>query len=283
MSQTTLVFRFWADGALVDPSSIVLSDVTGTYGIRIVGGAKVVNDNTPMTKVAVGVYSHTFTDPASGLIYQYAVEAVYAGETHRASGTIDGGTTTSNNLYDLIPRIAAYVGGVPDPVLKQMLRFTLKDFCTETEIWQEDLVSFNSKASEDEYTLVSPYDAYIHRVRDVYVNDVQTSFAEVGLDGTLLTLCSETTEADLPIIVSVTFLPLETCTSVPAWMIMKWGNAIASGTKAYLKAMGKTPWSNSSDAEFWMSQYRWGINQAKREAATRRGPATLRVDARAFV
>jgi hypothetical protein len=77
------------DDVPTDPTSIVLSDPTGTYGVkRNDTDAVVVADGTAMTKIATGVYEHTFTAPAAGLTYTYYNEWVYGGETHHHEGSL---------------------------------------------------------------------------------------------------------------------------------------------------------------------------------------------------
>lgn len=80
----TLEFKFRVDGTLTNATSVVLSDPTGTFGVkRLDNGATVVADGTAMTNVATGVYRHTFTAPAEGLTYSWFAEAVYNGVTYR--------------------------------------------------------------------------------------------------------------------------------------------------------------------------------------------------------
>ncbi len=88
---STIGKTFEVDGVLTDMTSVVLSDITGTFGVkRNDTNAVVVADGTAMTNTAVGVYQHTFADPAFGLIYTYAFEIVYAGETYWIEGTLVG-------------------------------------------------------------------------------------------------------------------------------------------------------------------------------------------------
>jgi hypothetical protein len=108
MSQSTIQFTFKVNGTLTNPTSVKLSDPTGTYGVRRTDtSATVVNDNTSMTNQSTGVYYHTFTDPAADLTYQYYVEVVYNGITYyqenNKSGT-SSGTSTLDAPYEDIRR-----------------------------------------------------------------------------------------------------------------------------------------------------------------------------------
>lgn len=75
--------NFKVNGVLVDPTSIVLCDSAATYGVkRNDTDAVVVAANTPMTKVAVGIYEYGFTEPEDGLEYTAWVKIVYGGNTY---------------------------------------------------------------------------------------------------------------------------------------------------------------------------------------------------------
>lgn len=100
MSQTTISFKLAVDGVLTDATSVVLSDPTGAFGVkRTDTGAVVVADGTAMTKDGVGLYSHTFTDPASGLVYSYWIEFVYLGATYRIERSKSGTAAAQLNSY----------------------------------------------------------------------------------------------------------------------------------------------------------------------------------------
>jgi len=84
----TLQFVFEIDDVATDVTSAVLSDATGTYGVkRNDNDAVVVADGTAMTKVDTGTYEYSFNAPADGLTYTYCVEYVYDGNTYRESET----------------------------------------------------------------------------------------------------------------------------------------------------------------------------------------------------
>lgn len=93
MSDITILEKFSINGTYIDPTSVKLSDPTGTFGVirrdtdAIVGGAVA---GTVMTQVSTGQYSFTFTEPEAGLSYEYWVEWVYNGETYRDQHFKDG-------------------------------------------------------------------------------------------------------------------------------------------------------------------------------------------------
>lgn len=94
MAQITITFTHKVNGTLTNATSAVLSDPTGTFGVkRNDTNAVVVADGAAMTNSTTGVYTYTFTEPAAGLTYTYYVEWVYAGLTHRAEFGVTGATT----------------------------------------------------------------------------------------------------------------------------------------------------------------------------------------------
>lgn len=94
MSQTVIYWNFDIGGIPTNPTSVVFSDPTGTFGVRRADTlAVVVPDGTPLVNTGVvGQYSYTFTDPAYSLTYNYWIEFVYLGNTFRVEQDISGTT-----------------------------------------------------------------------------------------------------------------------------------------------------------------------------------------------
>ena len=78
----TITFSSTIGGVAADVTSAVLSDPTGSYGVRRTDtGAVVVAAGTALVNDAEGTYTYEFTS-VGGVEYQYYVEWVYNGETH---------------------------------------------------------------------------------------------------------------------------------------------------------------------------------------------------------
>jgi hypothetical protein len=94
---TATITRTWkVDGVLTDVTTALLSDPTGTYGLkRDDTGATVVADGTAMTKSATGTYTYTFTDLEDGVAYTAWVEFVYAGQTYHVEHDIEATTAAT--------------------------------------------------------------------------------------------------------------------------------------------------------------------------------------------
>ena len=80
MSQTTLTFYSRINGELVDLDSLYLADESGDFGVRRVDNLDVVVPfNTTVSRLSLGHYAYTFTDPEPGLTYEYTLKIDYNG------------------------------------------------------------------------------------------------------------------------------------------------------------------------------------------------------------
>lgn len=86
------------NGSPIADATVTLADATGTFGIRIVGGAIVVASGTPVPYVANGLYRYNFTGATAGVAYEATARVAYA----------DGSV-------DYADRPLAAIGGTGDP------------------------------------------------------------------------------------------------------------------------------------------------------------------------
>lgn len=286
MSQTSVQFDFSVENVLVDATTAVMSDPTGTYGVkRTDTDAVVVADGTALTNIATGIYQHTWTDPAPNLTYDYWGEFVFNGRTVRMNGSATSGTVTSGNLPALLVRAITRIGDVPDLFLNQRLRAVFRDFCIQTGIWREQLATFVTVADQSEYTLVTSFDATFLRVTRVEVGDLtpddpntngSSKRFQVSEEGVLAIWPTPAVAGD-NVVVWATLLPKESITSVPVWMVDRWGDSIVNGLIADLKLMANRPWTDFDGGLMARRVYDSEIARAKTEVLTRRGPVNSRV------
>jgi hypothetical protein len=119
-SMPTLTIRktWTVNGTPTNPTSIVLRDPTGAYGIkRDDAGAVIVAAGTAMTQVSTGVFEYTVAAADPSTTYTAWIEIVYGGETFFfevtavagvdvATATFpDGLTTILNQLTSLYVQI----------------------------------------------------------------------------------------------------------------------------------------------------------------------------------
>lgn len=113
---TRLIKRtFKVEGVLTNVTTALLSDPTGTYGVkRNDTDAVVVADGTAMTNSATGVYEYSFED-VEGVAYTAYVEFVYAGATYHievdfAARSATGAMVASYS--SLLERVGHYLFGI---------------------------------------------------------------------------------------------------------------------------------------------------------------------------
>lgn len=107
MSTTTINLRAYTDGVPTDLTSIKLQDESGTYGLRRIDNqAVVVASGTALTRLALGVYQHSFTDPAASLDYEYVLRIITGGNTYYYPRTTTDNSTV--NLVYAIPTTGHY-------------------------------------------------------------------------------------------------------------------------------------------------------------------------------
>jgi len=178
MAKINLTKTCKVNGALVDADSVVLSDRTGTYGVkRDDTDAVVVAAGTAMTKTGTGIYTYSFDEPAPDLNYTYVVKWVYNGTTffdeHRTP------TTTPEN--DLLSQrdTTKYLTWVknefkpltlatPDATLEQLLENAIRYWNTHSARKVSTMVSY---ASGTKRVQLSPE---IKSVVEVYPNKTTT-------------------------------------------------------------------------------------------------------------
>jgi len=135
----TLQFNFLIDDVMTDVTSAVLSDPTGTYGVkRDDNDAVVVADGTAMVRIDTGQYEYEMTEPVAGLTYTYYVEYVYAANTYRSSYTYVDATRVVS-LSDMKMQLAVdgtdldtYIGDLIDAATVYCEKATNLKFLTET-------------------------------------------------------------------------------------------------------------------------------------------------------
>lgn len=86
---TITIYRTWeVDGVMTDPTSVVLRDESGTYGVkRADSGETVVAAGSAFTKVSTGYYEYEVTGLIAGVTYVAATEVVFLGRTLRFETT----------------------------------------------------------------------------------------------------------------------------------------------------------------------------------------------------
>ena len=143
MSTLTLRESFSIDGVAISPTSVTLSNSDATYGVkRNDTDAVVVAATTAMVETASGsgIYTYSFTQPATDLTYTYWVKWVYGGETfydeHSVIGAVPDGITSVRNTDKYLSWIAAeflpLTLATPDATIKQCLENAIRYWNTHS-------------------------------------------------------------------------------------------------------------------------------------------------------
>jgi hypothetical protein len=277
---TPIHVRFAKDGEPIDPTSVVLSSESGLWGVRRMDtGAVVVSDSTAMSKIETGHYEYFFTDPAYGLTYEYAIEALIDGVVYRKTGTISGGVADLRDIGNALdPFIQPEIGGVPIAFLHLIQRRVFRDFCAHTKLWRYryDTVTV---IDEDTYEIVLPQNTIIKQLESVTLNETEpVSVYELEPEDTSITFVEDPGIADVPINIVTQIVPTLACTNAPNWIIQRHGDTLCAGVVFYLKGITDRPWFDPKGLVF--SQQRWlaGIGEARRERfESRCGQRTARI------
>ena len=99
MSQVTITETFKdSNGNYIDPTSVVLSNIAATFGVKdnalTLPSGLITAANTAMIKTSTGIYTYTFdeVDGSNGNIYTYWVKWVYSGHTDYDERLVAGET-----------------------------------------------------------------------------------------------------------------------------------------------------------------------------------------------
>lgn len=110
MATRTVRANLRVDGTLTSASAAVLSDSTGTYGIkRDDNDAVVVAAGTVMTESQTGVYEYTFTEPAEALEYTAWAKLTYNGIDYYQEIDV-GAASVSTSMLVTYDRLLKIVG-----------------------------------------------------------------------------------------------------------------------------------------------------------------------------
>lgn len=267
MAITILRKQFSLDGAWSDPSSVVLSDATGTYGVRRKDTqAVVVAANTPMVRVGDGLYRYYWSDPAAGLTYEYAVTYVIDGETYTEPGEVAGGGLGLLPLTDLDPMVRTWIGGASDALLHQQVRFAFRRLCERTRIY-EWIGDITLEEDVSEYALSIPAGTGLLGIESVkYLEDDVLESGDVLIYTPARGDCSvklahTPTQSGDVIRVRACVLPDRTCADAPDWLLQRYGDAIASGAIMMLAGMQGHPWFNMATYQIHERLWRKGLGE----------------------
>lgn len=178
-------------------------------------------------------------------------------------------------LEDYLSEIMAELPGCPNVIALQALRKAVRDFQTETEIWDADL-TINSVAGTLKYKLQPAYEASVLRLFKVTFDGSILSPDAYKLNFDQLT-DSDYREFELELIND----PLKTVTGglvvnvilrsfikaidIPEYFFDRWGDGIMAKAKSDLMMQPKKPYGDRNLAVKYLGDYKNYVVDAKRE------------------
>jgi len=190
-----------------------------------------------------------------------------------------------NPLSDFRFLVAPSVPGAASVVIDNAVLRVCREFCDKTHVWRYEHPAIVMVSGTSDYALTPPVGADVvwintatqgtHDVRpvgrDLYkkMNPARTtgSVAEslYMLDTANMRVNPTPTGATLdPIALDIVLRPTMTSTTVGAILFSEWAEAIAHGAMAHLMAEPGMNWTDPNTAAYHMSEYRYGIAEAKR-------------------
>ena len=183
----------------------------------------------------------------------------------------------------LFPYIIPEVGGVPEALLLQTIRQTIREFCENTQIYKEELEPINLVKDQFEYTLASTIaeaeiDSIIHVV--LKTNDDPTNLGTLyraGYDYSSPTekvlrtniVHSTIPNQDVPdgLRITVALRPLLDAFRIDDVFLKDWYETLANGVQSRLMLMGKKPWTDRQQGMIKRALFRNGMSSARVELA----------------
>ena len=284
MSTTTITKKFKVDGILADPTSFTVAAATGVYGVRRQDtGAVVVASGIALVRDSLGIYHLSWEDPAAGLVYEYVLRCVYAGETHYFAGIVVGGSGPDYaGIYDLVPLVQPYCAQAPEPLIQQELRNAADELCRKSFAWAADVV-LTLVADQAVYTMTAPYGGRITHVMRAWDEDkvpVPTYYDQ----GNTLTLgwLPGTADEGKTLTVRVAVRPVSLGVLLPSVLLSDYGRGIAAGARARLQSQAGEPWFSPA----WSLQQREfdeAVDDARRISMQGRVTGPTALPRRAFL
>ena len=194
----------------------------------------------------------------------------------------------ATDISDWHKYILPYTPGAPKLLMTRTLRETLRDFCRQTEAWQETLTAIDVVASTQSYALTSSNGDIAGVVWASYNDDAMDPTSEDQLDhespewrdgdeGTpdkyfvrntryiyLYPTPSSALTGGLDVIVAL--MPTDTATSVEDFLFDDFRDTIKHGALERLFDMRGQEWYDPIESERHGSKYRTGVSNGRNYA-----------------
>ena len=186
----------------------------------------------------------------------------------------------------------------PEALALLMLSRSAREFCTESGIWEEDLEPIQLVAGAPEYDLDPQETGEVVRVVSATLDgaDIDTTIpndlpptwrTDTGTPTAVMIEVETVRPYPTPtsagtLVIRAALRPKLGTTSIPR-AIEEWGEEIAAGALARLKAQADKPWSDRGAVAAYRETFKDAISAAQARAIRGRGNRKLRVRPASFV
>jgi hypothetical protein len=202
-------------------------------------------------------------------------------------------------VHDFARWILPEVLGCPDPVVDQAIVSTVYEFCDQTGAWDETQDAQTVEANVSDYDIPAPAGAIALRVLDVLLSGrplsslsfhtaamTQRVSAPVGYTSSIergvVRLVPVPTETGALLVVRAAYAPSMTATVLPDFLMQRYAEVIASGTKARLQMMPGVAWTNPTLAAVHAQRFQSGMIDARVESLYGRNNGSVRIEPKVF-
>lgn len=259
-----ITVTFNVNGTLTNPTSVKLADAANLYGVkRADTGAVVVASGVSMTNVSTGVYSYTFTEPASDLTYTYAVAAVIGGVTYRSTGAVAHESSTVS-LSTRMDNAIESVTGAPLALIRQQEAWFFEDFCKRSEVWRHRQYALTVE-DQAEYAIVPPTNTAMTRFIKATIGTWEPDIYPILPNDESITFVNAMSQNDESMEIEYVVAPINGRDTAPTWLMNRYWQGMVDGVLGYLYGMAGRPWFNAQLAVKHMDQYEHAIAMARGE------------------
>lgn len=181
------------------------------------------------------------------------------------------------NVTDILPRVLPYVRGCPSPVAAMAIVDAMREFATETYLWEASLAAVLTVADDAVITLVPPTDSEVVILEKLTVDGEETTTYHFTRPRTVV-LNEAPTIGGLEV-VATTILAPAYGSAVVQEVFEPHIEGIAAGAIGRLSEQVGTAWHNMDVHAYRMGQFRQAITAATAHRCKQGRDEPLRVTA----
>ncbi len=173
------------------------------------------------------------------------------------------------SLDVLVRQVLPLVLPCPRGMVLDALQAVAAHFCEQAAVWRERLEEAGAQG-EGSILLSLPRGSRLVRVQAVWLDDNRLSPQDFRTEGS--DVCLRTAlPRDCRVTVEAVLRPSRLADTLPERLVEAWGDVLAYGAQARLKAMSgrKVAWTDAAGAQIALQQYNEGVARARIRAMSR--------------